>query len=489
MSKVKPVRLIAVLLLAALMAVAAGCGSSRSAGGAADVVPADVAVVVSVDTHLDGAQWQAVEDLAAKFPGGEGAVEKLFATIAADDDLDFERDVKPALGPELVLVVPRLSTSGDQSVVALTQPADPAAFERLVAKSDEPVATAEVDGWQAVASDQATLDAFLDARDGPRLSESDAYAQATSGLQPEALVHLYVNGEALAAVQGAAPGPLGALLPGGQAPAIGATLRAEDDGARVEGRIVSPDGSAGALAAEPYEATLPERVPGDAFAYVSFDDLASVFSRYADAVSQAQPDAAGGMGLVQGLLGLSLEDDLGPLFAGESAVYLRGGKGTPEATLVTEVDDEGQAVATLDDLVEGLGGLMGLGQPRRHEVAGVEARTVRVSPEMSLTYAAFDGLLVVTTSPQGIVALRGEHESLAESARFQHALAAAGVPAATTGFGYVDLQAALGLLMVAPVSAADSAEAREYLEPLGSVVFWGSPADDAQSFSLFVGIG
>jgi hypothetical protein len=486
MSKVKHVRLIPVLLVAALVAVVAGCGSSGgSAGGSADVVPADVAVVASIDTDLDGAQWQAVEDLAARFPGGEGAVEKLFASIGAHDDLDFDRDVKPALGPELVLVVPKLSTSGDQPVVALTQPADAEAFERLVAKSDKPVATAEVDGWQAVASDQAALDAFLDARDGPRLSESDSYAQATAGLQPDALVHLYVNGQALADVEGAAPGPFGALLPSGQAPAIGATLRAEDDGARVEGRIVSADGSAGALAAEPYEATLPERVPGDVLAYVSFHDLASALSRYTDAASEAQPGAAGG---IQGFLGGALLDDLGPLFAGESAVYVQGGKGTAEATLVTEVDDEGQAVAAVDGLVEGLGGLMGLGQPRRHEVAGVEARTVRVSPDMALTYAAFDGLLVVTTSPQGIEALRGDLESLAESTRFEQALAEAGVPDATTGFGYVDLRSALGLLMVGPVSPTESEEAQKRLGPLGSLVFWGTPDDDGQTFSLFVGI-
>jgi hypothetical protein len=485
MSKVKYVRLIAVLLVAALVAVAAGCGGSAGAGGAADVVPADVAVVVSVDTNLDGAQWQTVEDLAARFPGGEGAVEKLFSSIGADDQLDLERDVKPALGPELVLVVPKLSTSGEQSVVALTQPADPAAFERLVAKSDEPVATAEVDGWQAVASDQATLDAFLDARDGPRLADSDAYAKATSGLETGALVHLYVNGEALAAAEGAAPGPFGALLPGGQAPAIGATLRAEDDGARVEGRIVSADGSAGALASEPYEATLPGRVPADVLAFVSFHDLASALSRYADAASQAQPGAAGGM---QGLLGGVLLDELGPLFSGESAVYVQTGKEMPQATLATEVDDEGQAVDTVDGLVEGLGGLMGLGQPRRHEVAGVEARTVRVSPDLSLTYAAFDGLLVVSTSPQGIETLRGDHESLADSGRFQQALAEAGVPDATTGFGYVDLRSALRLLMVGPVSPTESEEAQQRLAPLGSVVFWGTPADAAQSFSLFVGI-
>jgi hypothetical protein len=485
MSKVKHVRLIAVLLVAALVAVAAGCGGNGSVGGAADVVPADVAVVVSVDTDLDGAQWQTVEDLAAKFPGGEGAVEKLFASSGADDDLDFERDVKPALGPELVLVVPKLSTSGDQSVVALTQPADPAAFERLVAKGDEPVATTEVDGWQAVASDQATLDAFLDARDGQRLSDSDAYAKAMSGLETDALVHLYVNGEALADVEGAAPGPFGALLPGGEAPAIGATLRAEDDGARVEGRIVSADGSAGALASEPYEATLPGRVPADVLAFVSFHDLASGISRYADAASQAQPGAAGGM---QGLLGGALLDELGPLFSGESVVYVRSDKGKPAATLVTEVDDEGRAVATVDDLLQGLGGLMGLGRPRHHEVAGVEARTVRVSQGLSLTYAAFDGLLVVSTSPEGLAALRGEHENLAASAPYQQALEAAGIPAETTGFGYVDLRSALPLLMGGPANAADTTAADTLLKPLGGVVFWGTPADDAQSFSLFVGI-
>jgi hypothetical protein len=191
---------------------------------------------------------------------------------------------------------------------------------------------------------------------------------------------------------------------------------------------------------------------------------------------------------MQGLLGGALLDELGPLFSGESALYVSSGKGMPEATLVTEVDDGGQAVDTVDGLFEGLGGLMGLGQPRRHEVAGVEARTVRVSPDLSLTYAAFDGLLVVSTSPQGIETLRGDHESLADNAHFQQALSEAGVPDATTGFGYVDLRSALQLLMVGPLSPGESGEASKRLAPLGSIVFWGAPDDDGQSFSLFVGI-
>ena len=63
------------------------------------------------------------------------------------------------------------------------------------------------------------------------------------------------------------------------------------------------------------------------------------------------------------------------------------------------------------------------------------------------------------------------------------------MPGETTGFGYVDVQAAvplfLGLSAPPPPRRRRSAE---YLEPLGGLVFWGDGDGDVQRFSLFLGI-
>jgi hypothetical protein len=133
---------------------------------------------------------------------------------------------------------------------------------------------------------------------------------------------------------------------------------------------------------------------------------------------------------------------------------------------VTEVDDEAAALETAR-------GLLGL--------AGKQAGMLSVD--------AFDGLLVASTSKAEIAALRGDGPRLAADDDFDRALDRSGVPDETTGFGYVDLQAIVPLFLgLAEPAGGKANEAREYLEPLSSAVFWGSASGSAQRFSLFVGI-
>ena len=54
--------------------------------------------------------------------------------------------------------------------------------------------------------------------------------------------------------------------------------------------------------------------------------------------------------------------------------------------------------------------------PRR--IDGVEAVTLRVSPSLELTYAAFDDKLVVSTSPEGVRRLRAGGKSLQDNPSF-----------------------------------------------------------------------
>jgi hypothetical protein len=379
----------------------------------------------------------------------------------------------------------------------MTQPEDEEAHRRLLDEGDEPAASREVDGWQVVAEDEAMLDRFDAARDGPALADSDVFAEAMDGLEDEALVSLFLDPETIAGAAGAAGAEteteaLDAFYPGGAAPAVGATLAAEDEGARADARLVYSEDVEGApLASEPYEAELTGRIPGDVLAYVSFNDLESAFSAFRDAAAESDPEAERQLGMAEAFLGVSLEEDVLPLLAGEGAVYLRQGAIIPEVTLVTEIEDEAEAMATLDQIVQFAGGFEPrLRSPKTVEIDGVEARELPVAPPMSLYYAAFDGLLVVTSSQEGIAALREESDRLSDSEAFDDALDAAGVPGETQGFGYVDLQRAVPLLMgyAAVGDAPLDAEAQGYLDPLQSLVFYGDSDDETASFTLFVGV-
>src|SRR6187455_748116 len=90
-----------VLVLAAALALSAtGCGEESSPGAAgASVAPASSQVFVSVDTSFDSANWGAGRELLGKFPDGDRAVEWIVEELGGKG-LDFEADVKPALGPE-----------------------------------------------------------------------------------------------------------------------------------------------------------------------------------------------------------------------------------------------------------------------------------------------------------------------------------------------------------------------------------------------------
>jgi Protein of unknown function (DUF3352) len=496
MSKVTVVR--ALLTLTAGLAVAlgaAGCGGGTAAvgGEAASIVPAEAAVYVSGNTDFESEEWQQAEALVRKFPDGERAIGELLTKLESEEGLSFEEDVKPALGPEVALVVLDV-TENDAAFVGLTQPRDQAKFEELLAIDNDPAVSEQVDGWTVFSDKQESIDAFKAARDGETLADSQAYEETMDGLE-DGVVSVFVNGEAFETLLGAAPevsqADLRALLPGGKIPSLGAVVRAEDDGARLDGNAVfGGDLEESGLAAASYEAELPGVVPSGVLAYLSFNDFESQLSALRDSLAQLQPEFESQLGMAEGVLGVSLEEDIGPLFAGESALYVRRGAPIPEITLLTEVEDEARAVATLDDLVAGLGAFAELPEPETTEVAGVQVRELRIEPPFSLFYGAFDGRLVVTSSREGIVDLREEGDRFADEDGFQEAKDKAGLPDETGGWGYVNLADALPLLFdYAEVDGGTvPPEARSNTEPLRSLVFYSTTDANRARFSLFLGI-
>jgi hypothetical protein len=230
---------------------------------------------------------------------------------------------------------------------------------------------------------------------------------------------------------------------------LGAAVVAEDDGLRVEGRAVaSGEGETPELGT--FESELVEEVPAGAVAFFAFDGLGAALEQFGDSLGAGAAPLPFDLGEVTGLL------------SGEIALYVRPG---PTVTLVAEVEDEEAALETVQSLLGLAGG------------------------EVPLVYDAADGLLAVSNSQAELDALSGDGPRLDQDDRFEAALDAAGMPDATSGFGYVDIQAAVPLLAALEAPGTEAAIPGGYLEPLGGLVFWGEGSGDVQRFSLFLGIG
>jgi hypothetical protein len=96
----------------------------------------------------------------------------------------------------------------------------------------------------------------------------------------------------------------------------------------------------------------------------------------------------------------------------------------------------------------------------------------------------------VTTTRQGIGDLRGDGERFADDEAFNAAMETAGLPDDTTGWGYVNLEESVPLLLdyLAAGDEPVPPEVRTNTEPLQSLVFWGTAEDRTATFSLFLGV-
>lgn len=457
-----------VLVVAALSLPAVGCGEGSSPGAAgASVAPAATQVFVSVDTSFDSSEWEAARSLLGKFPDGDRAVDWVLGELGGKG-VDFEEDVKPALGPETDFVA--LDVAGDGKVVGLTQPEDKAKLEALLSKSDEPLVSREIDGWVAFSDTEANLDEFERLRADGTLQDYGEYQKVSGEVANDGIAHVFVAGTALGST------PLAGLF-GADAPSLALSLDPQEDGIHIEG-AASP--ASGDLFADEFSAELPDQVPAGAFLYAGASDLERQLGTLRDFLAEVAPGIERDIGRAESQIGVSLDEDVFPLFSAESALYLRPGFPIPEATIVTQVDDEQGALAVIDKLANEVSEYYGTAELHSVDIEGVQAKELAVNQFFSVYYAAFDGKLVITTSRQGIADLQAEGDRLADDEAFKDATEAAGMPSETTGFLYADLDQALptvfGLMGFSGQSTPDWLERN--LEPLQSLVLYGERDGD-----------
>jgi hypothetical protein len=483
-------RLLPFLVLAALLA---GCGSSPKSSSTGGSIPAGASVVrpgvlafVSIDSDLGSDQWKQLDKLVQKFPARDHAVAQLKQQLT-QQGVDYDQDVKPALGPEVDVAVVSAGTGSSPDAVALTKPDDPAKFKALVAKLNAKDSTGdravyrEVDGWYALSNTQAAITRVLGG-DGA-LADEPGFKEAMGKLADDALVKVYVDGARLnglvsqAAAQ-ASGGFDSSALGLDKLKYVAAAASAEDDGLRVHG--ASSGGPAGAA---DFASELLGGVPGDAFAFLGFDGQGTT-----DQLEKlkSNPQAAAAIAQVQQKLGVTFEQLLS-LVSGEVAFYARSGIGIPELTLALAPKDPTAALATLDKLAARLAAMSG-GTVEPGTQGGHPVKTVDLG-KFAIHYGNVDGKVLLTSGVSGI-ADYGQGDHLPDSADFKEAQSTAGMPDSTGGFIYVDLKNAVPMLeALAALSGQNvGSQATENLRPLRSLVAWSNSSGETRTFDAFLEI-
>jgi hypothetical protein len=486
----------AAVLVTGLAVLTAGCGGGSSGGSTAagaEIAPDSTLLFISVNTDFESEQIKTFTTLLDKFPGSAGLLRLALAELQ-QEDVDFEQDVKPALGPELDLVLLGLPERGDGGVstpdaVVLLQPDDPAKLDALLAKdtSGTPTVREEVEGWTVLAESQAAIDHFkLETDRVGTLAGSDTFNDAMEGLPEDALARAYVNADTILESYQASGAPMSAqaldrLFPNG-VPSVGGTVSAEDGGLRIQGtgKTTQPT--------DTFEAALPDELPAGALAYVGFNNLARGVREGLKAAGESNQQFDQQLGQAELALGLSIERDLLPLLEREGAIAVypaASGSGFPGIQLVLEVDDEEAATGTIDKLLARAAQFSSdVPAPQAIDVGGVEAKAVEYQGQ-TIIYAGFDGKLVITSARETIEALQGSGEKLADDETFSNARKSAEVPAETTGIFYVNLNSAFDLV---ESQEQQPPQVQENVEPLDSFLLYSTAGDDRVTVSGFLAI-
>jgi Protein of unknown function (DUF3352) len=514
-------RLLATLLAVLAALLLGACGGDESTAQAeqaqgtvpagAELVPASVPVFLTFDTDFASQQWTTLDSLLAQFPSGDEAISSLLEKIAGEG-VDVEAELKPAFGPETSIAILELDQAAlddreNAPVVLLTKPADPAKLEALLAKgSDKAVSEETTDGWYVVADNQQIIDQVLQGAAADSLADTPAFIEAMQGLPADSFARLFVNGPPLVAslqksMAESSPsfdlGSLGLGSAGGSLSSVAMALRAEARGVRLDGVVETEGGQE--LTVGSYEPALPSVVPSDVIAYFSFANTRAAIEQLLQLAGQQQGgDFQQQLGQIEAAFGVSLEQDILPLFEGEHAFYVRFAAPVPELTLLLTPADPVKGLATLDKLTSALSLFAGAsdGNPPQlttTSVAGIPTKQLSFpGSNWSLYYAQVGKNLVFTTAVQGIADLAAPSAVLADDPLFVEASEQGGLTDSTQGFAYVNPAEALELFAVFPEQASQIPIDPKTLQGLDAIRYFivnTAAAQNEATFTGFLAIG
>ena len=464
-----------VLLLALAGVLVAGCAGAKSGETgqipeSASLAPADALAYGTVTTDESSEQWQKAASLLERIPGLHDGLLDSVASGLRDQGIDWSADVRPALGPELVVVA-----TADKQPIVLVRPEDEAKLEELLDKTNTTYVRGTIDEWQAVAQSQSALDAYRAALRSGALDGVARFGDGFEALPADSLARVWLDTARL--FKG-----LGEIF--GQASSeadlgldwLSASLSARDDGVLLTIATRTPgEGDTR------YEPELFARVPADAIAALSFGGTQGLLDRVQGKVPVEELSKQ-----IQRFTGVPLERLVDSL-SGEGVLYVRRGAKVPEVTLVLAPPDPGKTWDTLNDLARELAEQADASVAVRTE-DGREVRSVALG-DVTVAFARLDGkTLIVTTGPGGIRAFAGDGAKLVDSDAFRRAAEAVDMSPGerTRGFVYVDVDGVVPLVEAASGGSEVPAHVKDVLSSLDAFVLQGTGEGDVAQLEGFL---
>ncbi len=353
-------------------------------------------------TH-DSSQWQKAEAVLERVPGVRDGFVSAIEQGLTDEGLDWETDVAPALGDEVVIVA-----TAKLRPIVLVEPESEEKLDALLAKSDEETVRGEVEGRVAIAEKEADLAEYRAALEQGTLESDESFAAGLDALPDESIGLVWVDISALT-------DELGSFFEQATQENVelgvdwlSAALSAEDDGLLVAMGARTPGGGD-----THYEPELFRRVPTDAVAAVSFGGTQGALDRL-----QGQVDVDELSKSIEEATGVSL-DGLVDALSGEGVLYVRpGGEEIPEVTLALAPPNPDKTWETVDRLARKLAAEMQAEVTTSVE-NGLEVSKV-VAEGVTVRYARLDAdTIVVTSGADALAILAGDGPKLAESEDFR----------------------------------------------------------------------
>lgn len=464
-------RALPIACLLTVLALATGCAGAKSAASSipesASLAPADALAYVTVTTDEGSEQWKDAASLLERIPGATNGVSGSIGSALGEQGVDWANDIRPAIGPELVVVA-----TADRQPIVLVQPSDEAKLDALLAKGDTTYVRGEVDGWEALAQSSAALAGYRAALDKGTLGDLDAFTQGFGALPSEALARAWVDTARLAK-------DLGQLVEQASTEVdlgldwLAAAVSTEDDGVLLTLGMRMPGGGD-----TRYEPKLFDRVPADAVAAVSFGGTQKILDRL-----QGNADLDKVSGTIESITGVSLKG-LTDALSGEGALYIRpSGTDLPEVTLVLRPPDASKAWETLEGLAQKLAQQAKTTITVRTE-DGIVVRRV-TTDQATISYARLDDdTIIATTGDTGIPTFLADGPKLAGSDAYKRAADAVDMGEKTRGFVYVDVDGVLPLAEQADGSLPP--DAKDAVAAIDSFILQSSGDGDVTKVSGFV---
>jgi hypothetical protein len=432
---------VAVLVVGGIVLAASLAGGSGETGGdrAVRLVPRDALVYVHARVEPNSEQWRQAGVAVEKLPTLNRLRRRALRSLSRGDRaLDFDVSVRPWIGDEAALALlpdGRRASSlillgvADQARArAFLQGAGRAREQRyrgITIRSFGALATAFVDDFLAIGRPAHVRDA-IDTRRGASLGDEALFRDAVEKLETEdPLAYGYAPQEGVSRLlrqQGGLVARVGGLLERPGLRAAAASVHAEPGGLRasVASLLIPAVGDDD----QGFDPTLLSEVPAATIAYLGARGLDSIFDQLAEIGGAESVERV--LGRELGSVGRrSLLRAIRPLLGRESALVVSPPAALPVISLVvadTSRQEGGEVVLALQPLLARLlrapSGAAQIPTLEPQRIGDVDAVTLRVSPTLELTYAAFDDKLVVSTSPEGVRQLSGRGRSLEDNPSF-----------------------------------------------------------------------